>query len=189
MKFDPVSYAMGQQAGGSGGESLPNIDNIAYGNDPTLPNRGKTNPSFYEAIADAINEEMAAGGISVESVTFTTNGTHTAPSGKAYDEVTVDVPNIPVITGTIPLQSSAYGLTINAPSDIDFTQYNHIIAWIVPNNTEGVAWATENQCCVGASVTFPIHPNFSTTSVEINTDPEAGKRFQVGTYNYAIWHE
>lgn len=71
MGFDPVSYAMGKQAGGGGG------------------------------------------GVTVEPLSVTGNGTYTAPTGKAYSPVTVNVqPPAPV-----------------EPSDVNFIDYDGSVVY------------------------------------------------------------
>lgn len=45
------------------------------------------------ALAKAIGGSGGGGGITVEPLTVTENGTHTAPTGKAYSPVTVNVPS------------------------------------------------------------------------------------------------
>ena len=80
--------------GGSG--SLTDLDSIAFGNDPTLPSEGKTDPANYEAIADAINTTKARGNaVTVESLYVNENGTINAQAGTAWNKVMVDVsPNL-----------------------------------------------------------------------------------------------
>lgn len=77
-------------------ENLSDIDAVAFGDNPTLPDKGKTNPANYEAIADAINVAKARpNAVTLESLNVTANGEYTAPSGKAYSSATVDIkPNL-----------------------------------------------------------------------------------------------
>lgn len=136
MSFDPVSYLLGKQAGGGGGGSLADLDSIAFGNDPTLPSEGKTDPANYEAIADAINTAKARGNaVTLESLSVTQNGTQTAPAGAAWDSVEVSVPNSYSVSelGMVVVQnpldidlSSQTSRTINANGTYDTTTNNEV---------------------------------------------------------------
>ena len=77
-------------------EKLSDVDVVAFGDNPTLPDKGKTNPANYEAIADAINAARARpNAVTLESLNVTENGVYPAPPGKAYSPVTVGVqPNL-----------------------------------------------------------------------------------------------
>ena len=74
MSFDPVSYAMGKQAGGGGG------------------------------------------GVTVEPLSVTENGTYTAPSGKAYSPVMVEVPTETKFTMTYTAAEESSTVVIPMPS-------------------------------------------------------------------------
>lgn len=70
---------------------------------------------FLEAAAQG-----GGGGVTVEPLSVTENGTYTAPSGKAYSPVTVAVPvEKKHATGTYTLASNNYQLSFNP--GIDFT--------------------------------------------------------------------
>lgn len=83
MGFDPVSYAMGKQAGGGGG------------------------------------------GVTVEPLSVTENGEYTAPTGKAYNPVTVDVaaptPSILTYSGFYQLNVSRTAASLPKEISVDAT--------------------------------------------------------------------
>jgi len=81
-------------------EKLSDVDVVAFGDNPTLPDKGKTNPANYEAIADAINAaKVRPNAVTVEPLSVTQNGTY-QETGKAFSLVTVAVPGITKLTAT-----------------------------------------------------------------------------------------
>jgi len=75
-------------------EKLSDVDVVAFGDNPTLPDKGKTNPANYEAIADAINAaKVRPNAVTVEPLSVTENGTY-QETGKAYSPVSVSVRNV-----------------------------------------------------------------------------------------------
>lgn len=126
MSFDPVSYAMGKKAAGGGGGSLPDLDNIYFGDDPTLPAEGKTDPVNYEAIADAINAAKSRpNAVTLGSLTVVQNGTQTAPAGRAWNEVEVDVPTPTPVTGNLQEFVTSNGMNIFIPSNYGYKYFNN----------------------------------------------------------------
>lgn len=75
-----------------GGKVLPNLDALAFGEQTALPAEGRTDPAYYEAIADAIAQRTAEGGITLVPLSVTENGNYTPSSGEAYSQVSVAVP-------------------------------------------------------------------------------------------------
>lgn len=65
------------------------------------------------AIADMIKEQK----VKVESKSITENGTYTAPSGKAYSPVTVNVPN--PSTGTLQITENGEGIDVRQYAAVD----------------------------------------------------------------------
>lgn len=62
--------------------------------------------SYYDIL---LAKQLSGGGggdITVESLSVTANGTYTAPSGKAYSPVSVNVPFVTYRTGTTDPASS-----------------------------------------------------------------------------------
>lgn len=59
-KVSEMAQAILDIDGGTG--DMPNLDEISFGNDPTVDNPGYTNPQYYEDIADAINYAIEHGG-------------------------------------------------------------------------------------------------------------------------------
>jgi len=86
---------------------LPNLDNMYFGSNSSLPEKGNSNPQYYEDIAKAINEIKQADAVVLEELNVTENKKYTAPSGIAYSSVNVDIeeggnPNyVEAITGTV----------------------------------------------------------------------------------------
>lgn len=113
------------------GENLSDVDTMAFGDNPTLPNEGKTNPANYEAIANAINAARARpNAVTLESLNVTENGTYTAPSGKAYSPVTVSVESqgqnyVETITGTLGtiFNNIDFDMFVEQLSNNDITAY------------------------------------------------------------------
>lgn len=97
---------------GGGGGSLTDLDTIDFGNDPTLPEEGKTDPQNYEDIADAINTALERpNAVTIEPLSVTANDIYTE-SGKAYNPVTVNVPNpnsVVTVNGTLANPWGEYG--------------------------------------------------------------------------------
>lgn len=110
-----------------GGSSLPSLDSIAFGDSPTLPEEGKTDPTNYEDIAEAINTALARGNaVTLEDVTISSNGTTTAPAGKAFKSVVTNVPQPPAGAKVYTL-TSADGSPVALPegfSDSTFESAN-----------------------------------------------------------------
>lgn len=69
-------------------------------NDVTIDSTIETNEVTIESTFDAKIEVVEGGDITVQSLTVTENGTTTAPTGKAYSPVIVNVPASAVDTGT-----------------------------------------------------------------------------------------
>lgn len=86
---------------------LPNLDNMYFGSNSSLPEKGNSNPQYYEDIAKAINEIKQADAVVLEELNVTENKKYTAPSGIAYSSVNVDIeeggnPNyVETIEGTL----------------------------------------------------------------------------------------
>ncbi len=100
MSFDPISYAMGKQAGGGGG------------------------------------------GVTVEPLSVTENGTYTAPSGKAYSPVTVNVtaptPSILTYSGFSTLNVSQTAASLPKEISVDATFASALTGMFKTNyNTPG----------------------------------------------------
>lgn len=98
-------------------EKLSDVDVVAFGDNPTLPDKGKTNPANYEAIADAINAARARpNAVTLEPLSVTENGVYPAPPGKAYSSVTVAVPGYTVIKTTYTQVSETLSAEIPMPN-------------------------------------------------------------------------
>lgn len=86
---------------------LPNLDEMDFGSNSSLPEKGNSNPQYYEDIAKAINEIKQADAVVLEELNVTESKKYTAPSGIAYSSVNVDIeeggnPNhVEIITGTL----------------------------------------------------------------------------------------
>ena len=86
---------------------LPNLDEMDFGSNSSLPEKGNTNPEYYEDIAKAINEIKQADAVVLEELNVTESKKYTAPSGIAYSSVNVDIeeggnPNyVETIKGTL----------------------------------------------------------------------------------------
>ena len=70
---------------------LPNLDDMYFGSNSSLPEKGNSNPQYYEDIAKAINEIKQADAVVLEELNVTKNRKYTAPSGIAYSSVNVDI--------------------------------------------------------------------------------------------------
>lgn len=66
-----------------------------------------------EALGDMIKEQK----VDVDSKSITENGTYTAPSGKAYSPVTVNVPN--PSTGTLQITENGEGIDVRQYAAVD----------------------------------------------------------------------
>lgn len=86
---------------------LPNLDEMDFGSNSSLPEKGNSNPQYYEDIAKAINEIKQADAVVLEELNVTESKKYTAPSGIAYSSVNVDIeeggnPNyVETIEGTL----------------------------------------------------------------------------------------
>lgn len=75
--------------------------------------------SRVDSLLYALADEMAHGDITVESLTATENGTYTAPTGKAYSPVNVNVAT-PTPTGTITItDNGTYDVTEKAEAIVN----------------------------------------------------------------------
>lgn len=128
----------------SGESSLPSLDNITFGNNPTVPQEGKTASANYEAIAQAIDAVAARqiNAVVLEPLTITMNGTY-IETGKAYNSVTVNVnpdiwvrpsnwPNLDVLT-----LSDSYSTDIYMTYDLTKVEWPPFIA-ISDNGGDGI---------------------------------------------------
>ncbi|MBP5582035.1 MAG: leucine-rich repeat domain-containing protein, partial [Ruminococcus sp.] len=95
---------------------LQNIIDAASGDEASYDLTPATREEYFlDKIADAASGGGGGGDIKVESLSVVTNATYTAPTGKAYSPVTVNVPNTYVAgdegkvvsNGTLVSQSSA----------------------------------------------------------------------------------
>lgn len=75
---------------------LPNLDEMDFGNNSSLPEKGNSNPQYYEDIAKAINEIKQEAAVVLEELNVTESKKYTAPSGVAYSSVNVAVPQTTV---------------------------------------------------------------------------------------------
>lgn len=96
---------------------LPNLDDMYFGNNSSLPEKGNSNPQYYEDIAKAINEIKQEAAVVLEELNVTESKKYTAPSGVAYSSVNVDIeeggnPNyVETIEGTV--QSPWGGVSVS----------------------------------------------------------------------------
>lgn len=72
----------------------------------TIPMSIETNEVTIDSTFDARIEVVEGGDITVQSLTVTQNGTTTAPTGRAYSPVIVNVPASAVDTGTKNITSN-----------------------------------------------------------------------------------
>lgn len=78
-----------------------------------------------EKIAESIDnltEALGGSSVTVESLTATENKTYTAPEGKAYSPVTVNVPTGPVLGSLLMVENvseSEVEFTVTASDDVD----------------------------------------------------------------------
>ena len=136
-----------------------------------MPNTHETLTSLFSDIADAIRAKtggtadiaadtfptaisaIPTGGedITVEPLSVTANGTYTAPTGKAYSPVTVNVP-----TGSLPEGFSVIPFSIEETVrqiTVDFDDISHVLAVAVMCGRTYIE-ATQNiilSCCARAS--------------------------------------
>lgn len=117
----------------------------AAGEDVNTPEPVTREEIFLEAVA----ERGSGGDITVESLSVTENGEHTAPSGKAYSPVTVNVPNSyaagdegkVVSNGALVAQTAHAQVTQNGTVD---TTLNNSVEVAVPAATLVTKSITQN---------------------------------------------
>ena len=91
--------------------------------------QGMENKTFEQATSGSGGGGSGSGsGITVEPITITQNGTTTAPSGKAYSPITVNVPkevvlNVPVLPDGFTIEKNASqggSVVISSPTAFSF---------------------------------------------------------------------
>ena len=153
-------------------EKLSDVDVVAFGNNPTLPDEGKTNPANYEAIADAINAARARpSAVTLEPLTVAENGTYTAPSGKAYSPVTVAVPTETKLTTTYTAAEKSSSAVIPMPS----MQYPKRIE--IRTQTQGTAL---EDFSLGEVINFFAIPDKNNEYVNLANCCSAYRNFESG---------
>lgn len=120
----------------------------------------RMNRDWIKAVVEEAGGGGGGGDITVEAATFTENGTFTAPEGKAYSPVTVDVPSSAPALG--PYKYVMGQITPETAGGIDFQI-------TVPENIDavkfGVIWLDDNS----------VISHYSSSSIMLISDsPEHG---------------
>ena len=106
--------------------------------------------SAEEAYLKEIYENGGGGGVTVEALTVTANDTYTAPSGKAYSPVTVNVPSV-----TVEALSVTENDTYTAPSGKAYSPVTVNVAGIGPIWSEFTATASASNARDVFQLLFP----------------------------------
>lgn len=119
------------------------------------------------ALAQAVGGGGGGGDVTVESLSATENGTYTAPKGKAYSPVAVNVPNTyaagdegKVVSGGELVSQTSVTVTRNDTYD---TTDNNSVTVNVPQTTVEAITITEN-----GTVTAPGGKAYSPITVEVS---------------------
>ena len=141
----------------------------------TIPMSIETNDVTIESTFDARIEVVEGGSITVESLSVNTNGTITAPTGKAYSPVVVNVPNSytnsdegkVVKNGALASQTST---TKSANGTYDTTTNNQVTVAVpasaVDTGTKNITSNGNNQDVVGYAAVNVSVPNSYSASDE-----------------------
>lgn len=119
-----------------GGGSAPVLESI------TITENGNTTPP--EGVDGYNDITVLVPQTTLESITITENGTTTAPSGKAYNEITVDVP---------PVEPDTKVVSFYDFSDVAYDKARSIVG-DAPQNTSLVFGAPYNASVTGGEMVF-----------------------------------